>query len=263
MKSTMSEQTEALFCDVPRRPTAKIWRYVEFEKLLDYLERKALFFSCADRLGDELEGSLPPGYDELIEKLKSRKTPKIPIDEDKRLRAEQLQLVRRLSLVSSWHLSEHESYAMWRLFMSNKQGVAIQTTVGRFQSALQAQSLTAYLCRVNYLHSSYVKRNHHLSLLTNKDAAFSYEREVRAIIDLYQDLVVSPKLPEVESQTMIERLVQEGGYHIPIEPQDLIDRIVISPGSQNWFKDLVRTMLKRYGLSDCCVVSKLERPPLF
>jgi len=42
----------------------KIWRYMDFTKLVFTLEESGLFFSRLDRLGDPFEGSVPPASDE-------------------------------------------------------------------------------------------------------------------------------------------------------------------------------------------------------
>jgi hypothetical protein len=43
----------------PEDPTATIWRYMDFTKLVSLLETKSLFFARADKLGDAFEGSMP------------------------------------------------------------------------------------------------------------------------------------------------------------------------------------------------------------
>ena len=38
---------------------AVLWRYIDFTKFVSLLDRKALFFVRADKLGDPFEGTLP------------------------------------------------------------------------------------------------------------------------------------------------------------------------------------------------------------
>ena len=40
----------------------KIWRYMDFIKFVDIIDRKKLFFPTVDRLGDPFEGSFPKSY---------------------------------------------------------------------------------------------------------------------------------------------------------------------------------------------------------
>jgi hypothetical protein len=43
-------------CLKPANENAKIWRYMDFTKFVSLLEKKALFFCRADKLGDPFEG---------------------------------------------------------------------------------------------------------------------------------------------------------------------------------------------------------------
>ena len=43
----------------PENPDIKVWRYMDFTKLVSLYSRQALYFSRLDHLGDTFEGSLP------------------------------------------------------------------------------------------------------------------------------------------------------------------------------------------------------------
>jgi len=43
----------------PKNENATIWRYMDFTKFVSLLDRRELFFSRTDRLGDPFEGSCP------------------------------------------------------------------------------------------------------------------------------------------------------------------------------------------------------------
>ena len=49
----------------PDNENAKIWRYLDFTKFVSMLEKKALFFVRADKLGDQFEGSFSKANLEL------------------------------------------------------------------------------------------------------------------------------------------------------------------------------------------------------
>ena len=42
----------------PPQDNAVLWRYMDFTKFVSLLDRRALYFSRADKLGDPFEGSL-------------------------------------------------------------------------------------------------------------------------------------------------------------------------------------------------------------
>ena len=48
---------EVMGCQSPKNENAKIWRYMDFTKLVSLLEKRALFFCRSDKLGDPFEGS--------------------------------------------------------------------------------------------------------------------------------------------------------------------------------------------------------------
>ena len=41
------------------KDNSKIWRYMDFTKFIDMLDKSALFFTRVDKLGDPFEGSCP------------------------------------------------------------------------------------------------------------------------------------------------------------------------------------------------------------
>src|ERR1017187_2968717 len=56
------------------------------------------------------------------------------------------------ALISCWHENEGESVAMWKLYVSGREGVAIKTTVGRLERALTAKpekETPNWACRVH------------------------------------------------------------------------------------------------------------------
>jgi hypothetical protein len=47
---------------------------------------------------------------------------------------------RRKVAISSWHINEYESFAMWQIFTQNSEGLAIQSTIGRLKKALKPEN---------------------------------------------------------------------------------------------------------------------------
>ena len=50
----------------PSNENIKIWRYLDFTKFVSYLDRKALFFTRADKLDDRFEGKFTDSYEDMI-----------------------------------------------------------------------------------------------------------------------------------------------------------------------------------------------------
>jgi hypothetical protein len=54
--------------------------------------------------------------------------------------------------ISSWHINEYESFAMWQIFTQNTEGLAIQSTIGRLQNALAPENnYKQFIGEVNYI----------------------------------------------------------------------------------------------------------------
>ena len=54
--------------------------------------------------------------------------------------------------ISSWHINEYESFAMWQIFTQNSEGLAIQSTIGRLQNALKPEiNFNQHIGEVNYI----------------------------------------------------------------------------------------------------------------
>ena len=54
--------------------------------------------------------------------------------------------------MSSWHINEYESFAMWQIFTQNNEGLAIQSTIGRLQKALKPEiNFSQFIGEVNYI----------------------------------------------------------------------------------------------------------------
>src|SRR5438874_100812 len=111
--------------------SALIWRYMDFTKLCSMLDSRALFFSSVENLEDAFEGSYPSTNDDF--QYRSDLS-----DERKRQAMESFQAFRKIAkqfrktmFVNCWHVNNHESAAMWKLYLKSDEGVAIQSSVAR------------------------------------------------------------------------------------------------------------------------------------
>ena len=94
----------------PPPSDAVLWRYMDFTKFVSLLEKQALFFARADRLGDPFEGSfskvnkvLRPSF---VQRLYGEE--KIPEGTLEHM-ADHMERTRRSILINCWHQSTYES----------------------------------------------------------------------------------------------------------------------------------------------------------
>ena len=146
--------------------------------------------------------------------------------------------------ISSWHINEYESFAMWQIFTQNSEGLAIQSTIGRLQKALEPEkNLKQYIGQVNYIDykKEYIPFDDLFFPFLFKRKSFQYEREVRIISDT--------------SETSI---TINDGIKINVDISQLIDKIYIHPKSENWYKNLVIELVSKLGFDITIEKSDLE-----
>ncbi|WP_417939814.1 hypothetical protein [Flavobacterium sp. RS13.1] len=208
---------------LPDDPDTVVWKYLDLSKFLDLLLSKKLFMSRSDKFEDQYEGTFSePTYEEIK---------KLAIDNPEFLNYYKTH--REKVAVSSWHINEYESFAMWQIFTQNSEGLAIQSTIGRLQKAVnQEQNFDQYIGEVNYIDykKEYIPFDDSFFPFLFKRKSFQYEREVRIITDTSQSNL---KLNE--------------GLKINVDVNELIEKIYIHPKSENWYKKLVIELVDRLG----------------
>jgi len=146
--------------------------------------------------------------------------------------------------ISSWHINEYESFAMWQIFTQNSEGLAIQSTVKRLQDALLPENnYKQYIGEVNYIDykKEYIPFDDMFFPFLFKRKSFQYEREVRIITDVADNNI---KLND--------------GLKINVDINQLIEKIYIHPKSENWYKNLVIQLVKQLGFDFEIEKSDLE-----
>ncbi|MFT5754168.1 MAG: hypothetical protein ACI9FW_000286 [Flavobacterium sp.] len=219
---------------LPDDDTIIVWKYLDLSKFLDMLMSKRLFMSRSDKFEDQYEGTFSePTYEE-IKKIAANNPEFLDYYKSHREKV----------VISSWHINEYESFAMWQIFTKNNEGLAIQSTIGRIKKALATERKTVqHIGQVNYI--DYKKE-----LIPFDDAffpflfkrkSFQYEREVRIISDVSSD-----------------NIIINDGLKIDVDINQLIERIYIHPKSENWYKNLVIELVEKLGFGFTIEKSDLE-----
>ncbi|TDD75209.1 hypothetical protein [Flavobacterium caseinilyticum] len=219
---------------LPEDPDTIVWKYLDLSKFLDLLLSQKLFMSRSDKFEDQYEGTFSEPTFEEIKKLS--------IDNPDFLNYYKTH--REKVAISSWHINEYESYAMWQIFTQNSEGLAIQSTIGRLQRSLVAETnLKQYIGEVNYIDykKEHIPFDDMFFPFLFKRKSFQYEREVRIISDIGEGDI---KINE--------------GLKISININQLIERIYIHPKSENWYKNLVIQLVTELGFDFTIEKSDLE-----
>ncbi|MDG2432619.1 hypothetical protein [Flavobacterium sp.] len=219
---------------LPTDPDTIIWKYLDLSKFLDLLMSKKLFMSRSDKFEDQYEGTFSEPTFEEIKKL-SADNPDF---------LKYYKTHREKVAISSWHINEYESFAMWQIFTQNSEGLAIQSTIGRLQQAVAPEvNYKQYIGEVNYIDykKEYIPFDDMFFPFLFKRKSFQYEREVRIITDVADS-----------------KITLNDGLKINVDINQLIERIYIHPKSENWYKNLVIQLVEQLGFDFTIDKSDLE-----
>ena len=219
---------------LPENQDTIVWKYLDLSKFLDLLISRKLFMSRSDKFEDQYEGTFSEPTFEEIKKLAANNTEFLSYYKSHREKV----------VVSSWHINEYESFAMWQIFTQNSEGLAIQSTIGRLQKALEVEKdFKQYIGEVNYIDykKEYIPFDDMFFPFLFKRKSFQYEREVRILADLSE-----------------QEIKINDGLKIDIDINQLIEKIYIHPKSENWYKKLVIELVDKLGFDFEIEKSDLE-----
>jgi hypothetical protein len=211
-----------------------IWRYMDVARFLTLISERNVYFARLHELGDPWEGVWPKT---TSDQFLSR--------EDPELRRRMVEEFNRLALISCWHENERESVAMWKLYVSGREGVALKTSVGRLRHVLTANPArwgSPTIQRVRYEGDTcapdpcdfggilYAER-----FLFRKTTSHKHEREVRAVIyDPHDCTWVALREANYIASHPSRRIEVGRGETVPVDLSILIERIVVSPDFPKW-----------------------------
>lgn len=213
-----------------------IWRYITFTKLCSMLNDRALFFCRLDKLHDKWEGVYPKAMlDYWAKSIRNASSGDDGIHSLKKL------LIERIipsHFVNCWFISEYESDAMWRLYSQNYEGIAIKSSLGKLKTAFKKTQERIWIGQVDYIdydqwqppEGDGQKPFLWIEPFFWKRLSFMYERELRALAGKGKQNI--------------------NGINIDVNLNELIEAIYVFPDSKDWYFDLVKTIVKKYGYTD-------------
>jgi len=219
---------------LPQNCETTVWKYLDQSKFVDLLLYRKLFMSRSDKFEDQYEGTFSEPTFEEIRKLSADNPDFLDFYKTR----------RKNIVVSSWHINEYESFAMWQIFTQKNEGLAIQSTLSRLQQALAHETtFEQHIGEVNYIDykKEYIPFENSFFPFLFKRKSFVYEREIRIITDVTS-----------------HHLTIDNGLKIDIGIEHLIEKIYIHPKSENWYKNLVIELVKRLGFDFVIEKSDLE-----
>jgi hypothetical protein len=243
----------------PEDDKIKIWRYMDFTKLISLLDTGCLFFARADSVDDPFEGSYPRKNVEL------RKS--VPKELDGESKDQYLKDINnnnnhykqwpKYTAISCWHMNEFESAAMWSLYLKSDEGIAIQSSYKKLKKSI-IDDEKVYLGVVKYIdyNSHFIEKNNNTLIpFVLKRKSFEHERELRAVM---VKKPISSGIIDFNKETI------KGGVPIKVNIEELIDKIYIAPNAPKWFYSLVKKIINEMYKFDIEVLpSDINNTPMF
>jgi hypothetical protein len=231
----------------------RVWRYMSFARFVWLLQKRQLWLSRADLLGDPWEIVL---VGEQLKFVISRHPPRALFSEQPHESAEDrsariIKLWRRSTFVNCWSTSEHESHALWRIYCRSAEGIALQTTLAK----LSDSAVGLPVLRVTYEGPGSTRRTPTINdLVTKKRPMFAYEREVR---------IVHSEIDNIDNQVIPD----EGILGLPVawDPERHIECIRVHPEADFSFFETVTGVIEKYApaLRGCVKWSAMRDGPPF
>jgi len=219
---------------------------MKFSRFVWLLQRKQLWLSRADMLGDPWE--IPLAGDQLQRVIERHPPTNLPLTDQptesaiarsKRI----INLWRKTTFVNCWSASDNESHALWRIYCGASEGVALETNLERLLLSLQDLKLF----KVSYENPGISTRTPTLvELVTKKRPMFDYEREYRIV------------------QT-VEAMSDAVGLQLDWAPEEHLLGIRVHPEADESFMQTVIAAVASYApaLKDRIVWSDMRaRPPI-
>jgi hypothetical protein len=249
----------------PTNHDVRIWRYSDLAKFASLLFTLRLFFSRASFLGDPYEGSITKVDSDTRDYIIAKRNEDPKLTEWRSLTDEGLRklfsdeaLFREQSVreffVSCWHVNEHESAAMWRLYGLASEAICVQSTFSRLAKVLPEYVNVGLISYIDY-ERDMIPAGNIFNAVLHKRRSFAYEQEIRA--------VAWERLAADKGGAEIVKNMTPGGLPIIVDLNELIERIYISPTAASWFEDVVNHLVGVHRLNVPVIKSSLASRPLY
>src|SRR6266852_1351525 len=221
-------------------------RYLDMARFLSQVSSRKIYLCRGDLFQDKFEGSFTPSLKRKIEISYAQQEIDFSYEKFKKD-------LREGVFVSCWSLGADDNMALWRLYGSTTNSVAITTTVGRLREAMEAFQTPGhqFLQRVKYSkhwRDPALNVRPYSRIFEYKVIGYKFEGEVRLILDH----VGHPFRAEDKSE----------GVLLPVDLNKFIRSIVVAPESSAWFKHVVEDVTRKYEIKVDVKTSKLAMDPI-
>lgn len=217
----------------PKKPDQYLWKYYAENRLLELLHSSELFFTHVPTFADGFEGLLPAKTRASFIRwcIANGSAPAKAAQE-----ATDYEKMRDDFYASCWHVNDHESYLMWKVYANDSRGYAVRTTFERIQAAFDGFPGIIRGGSVEYVDFTEddVGAGYAFDLVTTKDLPYRDESEFRLFF-------WNKESPNNTHPTF------EDGVKVPVDLSFLVECLYVSPiiGQPS---DLVQQALRQHNI---------------
>lgn len=235
-----------------------VWRYMSFSKFISLLTYQSLWFSKLNLLQDQLEGMIPLFTKQRMD-AENQKWKKIFKEPEHHKQIDAWNSTnendgRELLVVNCWFIGDRESKKMWRDYGKSNESVAVKSTIGRLAQAvlLPKDHKISKLGKVSYVNHEMHDMNHyeggqaHIRAFL-KDQKYSAEQELRIVTMNFKtttcvNMLGVPYSPDEVSGAGMNNF-ENPGLYVGVLLENLIGEVIIAPGAEDWFVNLVKRIV--------------------
>lgn len=221
-------------------------RYLDVPSFMNFMMTRSLYLCRSDLFPDKFEGSFTPTVRDAI--CSAYEKNKIEYTYEKFKKE-----LREGVFINCWSLGVDDNMALWKLFGKTNDCVAITTTVGKLETALDKFSGSGCLCvrKVEYIRhwkDPKIDVNPYSNVFRYKAVGYWFEKEVRVILDRFESTFESDD--------------KDKGVSVPVDLNAFLRSIVVSPECSKWFRTVVKDIAAKYGVSCPIRNSRMGKEPI-
>lgn len=212
---------------------AILWRYINFQKYFDLFNKKILLFVSPKKFKDRLEGAYTgKNVEQILIRILNGdvKTGETQFHNLFFLREDAFPFITSSLFITCWHVADHETMSMWENYAGLTEGIAIQTKYKQFKNVLDDRFFVGL---VKYCDENEVRPDNSTFRYFYKAKPYENEKEVRAIYINNENIVT-------------QKQFNSGFWALNIEPNGLIEKVIVSPDANEKFLEDVSLLASSY-----------------
>lgn len=173
-------------------------------------------------------------------------------------------MLRRTVYVSCWHANESESEAMWKLYGQTGGSIAVQTTIGHLESVGPSSPADGasgiYGVRYHDLSKLPIPEQDAYNFLARyayKRPSYRHENEIRLIHHSMNHEAMSIGSDQLDLN------LAPWGKSFSVDLDSFVQKVVVSPASPSWFKEVVEDSTEKYGFNFSVQGSEMNLRPTY